>query len=467
MGRLRSDDLLSTSELDTGSEVTVSPADERADWDDCCLDLGERLFEEIRARERARAREPETSKRALTAAEVVPAPEVVTAAEVAAGHPWLPAAGRVAEAPSTAWVSLDGLVPETPAAEVRITDDRAGEDPRFVSALYAGLTIHENELWRQVEAEHAVTLDRVRGWLERSLELGALSPAERAAAGRVLAVLGDRRRGVGLKGDGLPDVDWVEVPAGSFRMGSGAGDKQSRNLEKPQHDVTLDAFAISRVPVTHAQYQAFVDAGGSRDSHRECRPAAGGEWTHAPQGPDDKLPPDYLLANHPRVNVSWFEADAFSRWLGRQLGASVRLPTEAEWEKAARGIDARIYPWGDAFDAARCNVGSTGIGQPSAAGMFPSGASPHGVLDMSGNVWEWTLSEVVDYADRAQGVDAAAISREVENARQAGGAARVFRGVGFFGHARQARCAYRHGSASRRANRGLGFRVLLPVPEPR
>jgi formylglycine-generating enzyme required for sulfatase activity len=93
------------------------------------------------------------------------------------------------------------------------------------------------------------------------------------------------------------------------------------------------------------------------------------------------------------VHVSWYEAHAFSRWLGQKLGRDVHLPTEAEWEKAARGKDGLTYPWGAEFDAARCNMADTGIGRTSAVGMFPDGKSPCDALDMSGNVLEWCLTK--------------------------------------------------------------------------
>jgi formylglycine-generating enzyme required for sulfatase activity len=102
--------------------------------------------------------------------------------------------------------------------------------------------------------------------------------------------------------------------------------------------------------------------------------------------------PIWSSPNRPVVGVSWYEAMAFASWLAAQLDIPIQLPTEAEWEKAARGNDGRIYPWGDEWDPERANTRETDIGQTSTVGIFPAGASPYGCLDMSGNVWEWTLS---------------------------------------------------------------------------
>jgi len=96
--------------------------------------------------------------------------------------------------------------------------------------------------------------------------------------------------------------------------------------------------------------------------------------------------------NHPREMVSWYQAVAFCRWLSDKLGYEVTLPTEEQWEKAARGTDGRIYPYGDEFDASKGNTSETGIRQTSSVGIFPNGASPYGVLDMCGNVWQWCLN---------------------------------------------------------------------------
>jgi len=187
-------------------------------------------------------------------------------------------------------------------------------------------------------------------------------------------------------------------------MGSTDEDKMAWDDEKPQHEVTLEAYRIGKFPITNAQYAEFVAAGGY--SKRRYWTTAGWErkerdgWTGAH---DYGLP--YTLAQHPVVGVSWYEATAFCCWLTEHLRESgelssdetVELPTEEQWEKAARGTDGRIYPWGDEPDPTRANYSDTKIGTTSAVGSFPSGASPYGVEDMSGNVWEWCQTEWGSY----------------------------------------------------------------------
>ncbi|MFM8333111.1 MAG: NACHT domain-containing protein, partial [Candidatus Methylumidiphilus sp.] len=159
------------------------------------------------------------------------------------------------------------------------------------------------------------------------------------------------------------EPDWVLIPAGEFTMGE--GDKA--------HRVHLPDFAIARVPVTNAQYGLFVQATGHE---------APSHW-HGKKVPKGR-------ETHPVVRVSWHDARAYCRWLSAETGKAIGLPSEAEWEKAARGADdARRYPWGDDFDAKRCNVDESGFDGTTPVGIFVNGASLFGCLDMAGNVWEW------------------------------------------------------------------------------
>jgi formylglycine-generating enzyme required for sulfatase activity len=162
------------------------------------------------------------------------------------------------------------------------------------------------------------------------------------------------------------ELAFVEVPAGVVFLGSDPADAVGADAdEAPAHAVEVSAFRISRAPVTNVQYGAFVAATGR---------GAPGHW---PAGS-----PPAETADHPVTYVSFADALAYCAWAG------AGLPTEAEWERAARGADARAWPWGDEPPAARhANHGGT-PGAPCAVGTHPDGASPFGVLDLAGNVWE-------------------------------------------------------------------------------
>ena len=217
------------------------------------------------------------------------------------------------------------------------------------------------------------------------LHSGALSSSERVEAGNILAKIGDPR----FRADAfyLPDeplLGFVEIPEGSFMMGEGA----------QRHEVTLPTFYIGRYHVTVAQFRTFTEETGVE-----------------PGTPDTLRGP----ANHPVAWVSWYEARQYCEWLTRKLtGLSLKadmtereqlfwqglrdgstvvtLPSEAEWEKAARGEDGSTYPWGDEIDPDKANYRDTGIGTTSPVGCFPAGLSPYGVADMSGNTWNWMRS---------------------------------------------------------------------------
>ena len=263
---------------------------------------------------------------------------------------------------------------------------RRGE---YLAALLAAQTLIENGGLLNVSERNRPKAACIRSWLLTIAERGALGPVDRAAAGDALAAMGDDRPGVGLRPDGLPDIDWCLVPAGEFMMGSKDDSLALFGKETPQHRVKLGAFRIGRFPITNAQYDAFVQDGGYTPKWRKCWTRDGWAWKGNREAPE-KLGGVFDLPNHPVVMVSWYEAHAFCNWLGGKLNMAVGLPTEAQWEKAARGDAGRTYPWeGEQITPEHANYVATGLNSTSAVGIFPKGASPCGALDMSGNVWEW------------------------------------------------------------------------------
>ena len=219
----------------------------------------------------------------------------------------------------------------------------------------------------------------------------------RAEAGRVLAQVGDPRPGVGwMLCDGLkiPDIAWGEVvPAGKYGVGD---DSEAFNSFKKQTVDIAQAYQLARYLVTYAQFQCFVEAADFGD----------GRWWQGMPAKDgyglvrELKEQAFKFDNHPRENVSWYQAVAFSRWLSDKLGYDVDLPTEYEWEVAARYPDGRFYPWGNSFDSAKANVYESGIKQTSAVGIFAVGANPAlGLYDLSGNVWEWCRNKYEKPAD--------------------------------------------------------------------
>ncbi len=250
-------------------------------------------------------------------------------------------------------------------------------------------------------AEYAAALARL---LEPESEA---SLAQRISASTALAYLGDQR-----------DFDeMVDVPGGEFKHG------------EQRESTYVMAYRIGRYPVTNAQYARFL-----AENPTYPVPNLDEVWAEPHNWDPQRRTYPEGKANHPVVLVSWEDALAYCEWAG------VRLPTEVEWEKAARGEDGRIYPWGDVFDSQRANVRESGIGSTTSVGVYPDGASPYGLLDCAGNVWEWTTL------------------REGKNQI-------VIRGGSWNFHAEDARCFARdHSRPGHRSNR-IGFRVVTG-PQP-
>jgi formylglycine-generating enzyme required for sulfatase activity len=255
----------------------------------------------------------------------------------------------------------------------------------------------------------------------------------------------------------------VVVPSGSFRMGDNAGDGESR--ERPVHVVELDTFYIARFEVTNAQWARFRDDPGYDDK---------AFWPHGWVVPKDQVPYWTQANNHgggtvggadyPVLGVNWDAAVAYCNWLSAKTGKKYRLPTEAEWEKAARGTDQRRYPWGNTIDRSYANfVGAQRYDTGRPVGYYDgsmrdglqtrSNASPYGAFDMAGNVMEWCS----DWYSR----DFYARSPRKNPKGPATGAYRVVRGGSFFVEPFELRASARSAAwPSFQAHRMIGFRTV-------
>ena len=286
---------------------------------------------------------------------------------------------------SAIWALVEALCWQE-VGEVNATPEMAW------GALLAGQALAETIDIDQVEEYERPKLERINRWLMAILtkQIPSEQPlpeVERTLADNILAKL-DIRLGIGLDENGLPEIDWCEVPAGEFIMGEGPD----------EHTVNVSAFQISRYPITNVQYQTFVKDGGYTEKWQQCWMTEGWDWKRQRNTIGlERYNNPFYLPNHPVVGVSWYEVSAFCQWLTQRLrqngnlleGQEIRLPTEVEWEKAARGDDGRICPWGYEITPEFAHYSDTGLGVTIAVGCFPRGTSPYGCEDMSGNVWEW------------------------------------------------------------------------------
>lgn len=293
--------------------------------------------------------------------------------------------------------------------------------------------------------------DEVRSSLDAASRLAPQDAAIAAARGGLLAIITPDRfpprlAQLGFVANTRNGVAFITPPvcqigAGEFLMGSDPRrDNQASSAEQPQHRVNLAAYAIARYPVTVAEYACFVE-----DKTANQRQPS--DWANQLQKLD-----------HPVVSVSWDDAVAYAAWLAKLTGQPWRLPTEAEWEKAARwdvrsGV-ARLYPWGDTFDPSRANTSESGKHGTTAVGSYPTGASLYGAEEMAGNVWEWTHSLYKPYPyTQSDG-------REVENST----GNRVLRGGSWSDLSPDARAAYRFQGGAGYLDVGSGFRLVLSGP---
>jgi len=291
--------------------------------------------------------------------------------------------------------------------------------------------------YRPADPRYAGILDAALAVFDPA-QADAIPLADRIAAAEALAQAGDPRLGW------AHPERWVELPGGRLLMGAQQEDQRAPGYdpeafddEAPVHEVRIAGFGIARFPVTVAEFAAFLE------DENHANPV----WWQAGGADQPALPEDWenqqAHPTRPAVGVAWYQAMAFCAWLTDQLrrpqGAKgaillpadreVRLPTEAEWEYAARGEGGRRYPWGDAApDAQRANFDEAKVGSPSPVGVFPCGATPEGVLDLAGNVWEWCLDA---YAKDAYATQQGQASPADPPAQGDGGSPRVVRGGAF------------------------------------
>jgi formylglycine-generating enzyme required for sulfatase activity len=297
------------------------------------------------------------------------------------------------------------------------------------------------------EVSDQFKLDFREAWLRQMTDVERYPEAlVRAAIGRALGSVSllsgeplDNRPGVGLTSEGLPDIDWVEIPGGTVR------------LEDEKSDFPVKPFRIARYPVTNKQFQAFLDAPDGFGNQR---------WWQEIERSQTPSPPEWSESNHPRETVSWYQAVAFYRWLSDKYrarghleeGEAIRLPAEWEWQQAAtKGNRRNIYPWGRNWDASRANSDESAIDRTSAVGLFPNGTWLGGPLEMAGNLWEWCLNKYRNpQSQAATNIDASIRLRVIR-----GGSWKQGRGY--------LRCSTRDGDLAAHAGNDVGFRIAQDI----
>ena len=266
--------------------------------------------------------------------------------------------------------------------------------------------------------------------IEQELARAETGHRRRAWLGERLYALGDDRAGVGIDENGTPVIDWCRVRGGTLVI-----EDETRQIGD---------FAIARYTVTASQYQAFLDA---EDGWREPK------WwgSHLRREADGNTWPVGTVGNHPAINVSWFDALAFCRWLGGRSGAMVTLPDEWQWQQAATGgAPDRVYPWGLDWHVHCANTIESRLSATTSVGVYPAGLSPVGALDLAGNVFEWCLNTHDQPHD---------VASRPDDFRP-----RVLRGGSWFGVLDYARCTFRYPRSPCYRGNGIGIRLVCSSP---
>lgn len=259
----------------------------------------------------------------------------------------------------------------------------------------------------------------------------------------------------------LDTIEWVTIPNGEFLMGSTPEEadaaykeallrsslleKRAFETEVPQHKVNVSSYQISKYEITNAQYRAFINATG--------RPTPQGL-----QGQEIWKDDNFNKDTQPIVGVTWFDAQAFAEWIGTSL------PTEAQWERAARGTEGRIYPWGNDYPKTRhhANYGKR-YNRLTSVGQFPNGNSPDGIADLAGNVWEWCLDEfdTTYYQKNRNTIKQNPLNLHHRDVLKS----RVIRGGAWDSGSVFLRSALRSHFFPLESSHTIGFRVVRPPPE--
>jgi len=325
------------------------------------------------------------------------------------------------------------------AIDLLCKDELPTTEAGWRSIWWAGEMLHLVGRSAAEQDEHVgrALVPRVIHQLAELIAGDHLTAVERAQAADILGLLGDPRPGVSTV---VPDL--VRIEGGKVPLGT----------ENEHHKVPLQPYFLSRYPITNAQYQVFVKGEGY--TNRKYWSKRGWEWQQSLGSLADRFETISGIATHPVTGVTWYEALAYTRWFSEKSGRNVRLPSEAEWEFAAAGLEQRKYPWGSRTSDDTTNHRETGIGRTTAVGIFPKDRTPEGICDLGGNVWEWCSSLAKDYPYRS------ADGREDLEAP----GSRILRGGSYDGKRSEMHCTYRRPAEPHARVDVVGFRIAVDPP---